>query len=104
MGSDYPSDDVTYSPSISMELDLHGRRFNVSAIGPEFITIRTGEAAAAGQGIVTMWVDGKSTVYQVELPEGIDPAKQRHACRPTDATADVEPPIHLRRALPAGVQ
>ena len=61
-----------YSPDISIELELHGERFNVAATGSEYLRLRNPRPMPPGRGTLRMTVNGNVTAKQVELPQGID--------------------------------
>jgi hypothetical protein len=63
------------SPDVSAVLHLHGHSLNVASIGPASLIVRTDTAVAPGTGLVRLTVGQKVTSYQVDLFEGIDPAR-----------------------------
>ena len=81
MHSDSRIDDVGYSPLISAELHLHGKRFVLSAMGPAFLTIHTTDSAPAGLGTIHLYINGVLSTSEVELPEGVAPDRKHHVCR-----------------------
>jgi hypothetical protein len=64
-----------YSPDISIELLVHGERFNVASLGPRNLALRDARPMAPGVGIVRLVVDGQVTVIHVDLRTGIDPSR-----------------------------
>jgi hypothetical protein len=70
-----PSSDTGYSPDISAELLIHGRRFNLASLGPDRIIVRTSEKVEPGRGTIRLRVDQRFTLFHIDLPQGIDPAK-----------------------------
>jgi len=71
----------SYSPDISMELLVHGERMNVAAMGPSNIVVRSARTAPPGPGTICLKVNGRITVYHIELPQGIDPTRQHQPVR-----------------------
>jgi hypothetical protein len=69
-------DDAGYSPSITIELHLHGERFNVASTGPDRVILRDARPMNAGTGVIQFTVDGKVTNYSVKLLSGIDPSRE----------------------------
>ena len=65
--------DGGYSPPITIELLLHGERFNVASTGPDRVILRNARSTAAGNGIIRFVVDGVVTDYRVNVIDGIDP-------------------------------
>ena len=78
-----------YSPEISAELFLHGRRFAVAAIGPHMIGLHVSENLEPGQGTIRLSVDGNTTIYHVDLVDGVDPARKRQPCRILSSSEEV---------------
>jgi hypothetical protein len=68
-----------YSPDISMELELHGERFNVAATGSATLRLRNPRTMPPGRGTLRMTVNGNVTTTHVELIEGINPDQKVHA-------------------------
>jgi hypothetical protein len=60
-----------YSPHIAMELELHGQRFNVAAIGPDSIRLRDARPMPPGQGTVRLTVGDNLTILVIDLHDGI---------------------------------
>jgi hypothetical protein len=75
------SSDIGYSPDLSGELTLHGQRFALAAMGPNGIVVRSPRAMEPGRGTIRMIIDGRQTVYNVDLWLGIDPAKREQVFR-----------------------
>ena len=69
-----PTPDAGYSPPISIELLLHGERFEVSSLGDGQLSLRSARAMKPGRGTVRVIVDSRVTTYQIEMHGGIDPA------------------------------
>ena len=63
-----------YSPEISMELILHGERFDVASLGSQDIVVRDARRVPAGQGTLRLVVDRKPTIFHVNLMHGINPS------------------------------
>jgi len=60
-----------YSPFIAMELELHGERFDVAAIGPESLRLRNARPMPPGQGTVRLTVKDNVTILVIDLYHGI---------------------------------
>jgi hypothetical protein len=75
MGIQLGDSDSGYSPPIAIELIIHGQRFDVASVGPDRAILRDARALNAGLGIIRLTVDAHVTVYQVDLTQGIDPAR-----------------------------
>jgi hypothetical protein len=67
------TEDSGYSPPISIELHLHGERFNVASVGPDNAILRDARPMQSGTGVIHFDVDGSVVLYQVNLFNGIDP-------------------------------
>ena len=72
-----PSSGGGYSPEISAELLIRDQVFKVAAIGAGGLVIHSPHPVEPGEGTIRMLVDGRETVYQVEIPDGIDPSRDR---------------------------
>jgi hypothetical protein len=68
-----PTQDAGYSPSITMELLLHGGRFNVASMGAGQLSLRDARRSDPGRGTVRVVIDGCTTLFHVDLPNGINP-------------------------------
>jgi hypothetical protein len=68
-----------YSPFIAMELELHGERFDVAAIGPNWIRLRNPRPMPPGQGTVRLTVNDNVTILVIDLYHGISVDQVRHA-------------------------
>jgi hypothetical protein len=68
-----------YSPDISMELELHGERFNVAASGSKTLRLRNARPMPPGLGTLRMTVNGNVTLTPVELYQGVDPNLKEQA-------------------------
>jgi hypothetical protein len=81
--------DTGYSPPISIDLTLHGQRYEVASVGPDRLYLSEPANAPPGRGVVRLTVDGRSTFTHVELPDGLDPSNRKQAMRlvgtPSDA-------------------
>lgn len=64
-----------YSPEISAELLIHGERFNVGSLGPDELIVRAPRPIKPGPGTVRLTVDGRVTLYHIDLFNGIDPTR-----------------------------
>jgi hypothetical protein len=73
--------DAGYSPPLDMELILHDERFEVSSLGPGQLSLRSARTSSPGRGIVRLVIDGRTTLFHVEMFEGIDPARQDQSFR-----------------------
>jgi hypothetical protein len=73
--------DSGYSPPLRIGLELHGRRFDVAEISPEFVRVRGAVPAAPGVATVRFELDGALTVSEVVLFDGIDPQRKRQPIR-----------------------
>ena len=60
-----------YSPHIAIELEFHGQRFNVAAIGPDFMRLRDARPMPPGKGTVRLTVADNVTILIIDLPDGI---------------------------------
>ncbi len=65
------------SPEISAELLLHGQRIAVASIGPDAIVVWGVQRVERGQGTIRLDMDGRITLYHVDLVNGIDPDRDR---------------------------
>ncbi len=83
--------DAGYSPPISIDLTLHGERYEVASVGPDRLYLQQPAIAPPGHGVVRVTVDGRSTFYQVDLFAGLDASARRQSLRlivsPSDAVA-----------------
>ncbi len=81
--------DAGYSPPISIDLTLHGERYEVASVGPDRLYLSEPAHAPPGRGVVRLTVDGRSTFTHVELFAGLDPTTRRQPMRlvgtPSDA-------------------
>jgi hypothetical protein len=68
-----------YSPFIAMELELHGERFDVAAIGPESVRLRNAKSMPPGQGTVRLTVKDNVTILVIDLYQGIAVDRARQA-------------------------
>jgi hypothetical protein len=80
-----PPPDAGYSPEISAELLLGKERFAIAALGPGHVRLKAPQICRPGRGIITMIVDGRSTVYHVDLFSGISPDHAEQPLRLLDA-------------------
>ena len=80
--------DEGYSPPISIELVLHGHRFNVASVGPNMAILRNARKLEPGNGIIQWNVGGQITVYHAILPQGIDPQRNEQPFVLIDATSE----------------
>jgi hypothetical protein len=64
-----------YSPNVSMELTIHGERFNVASLGPSKFIVRNPRLVKPGAGTLRLLVDTRVTIYHMELIDGIDPKR-----------------------------
>ena len=67
-----------YSPDISIELAIHGEKFDVASFGPSTVRIRSARLMSPGNGTIRLSVAGQVSLFQVEMLSGIDPARQEH--------------------------
>ncbi len=68
--------DSGYSPPISITLTLQGEHYNVASLDSGRVRLRDARPAEPGQGVIRLEVDGRITLFHVDLTEGIDPARQ----------------------------
>jgi len=80
MSNHRPQTPSDYSPFIAMELELHGERFDVAAIGPESIRLRNARPMPPGQGTVRLTVNDNVTILVIDLYDGVavDQARQAY--------------------------
>ena len=87
--SDTPTQsDTGYSPPISIDLTLHGERYEVAAVGPDRLYLTEPVHALAGRGVVRLTVDGRSTFTHVDLFAGLDPTVRKQPMRLLGAPSD----------------
>jgi hypothetical protein len=80
--SAYPiATDSGYSPPLTVSLELHGQRFDIAEIGPEFVRVRGAVPVAEGVAKVHFELDGQLTISEVDLFDGIDPQRKRQPCK-----------------------
>ena len=85
---DHPiAPDSGYSPPLHIDLELHGERFDVAEIGPEFLRVRGAVAVAPGMATVRIELDDRLIVSKVHLFDGIDPQRKRQPCRTSTEAA-----------------
>jgi hypothetical protein len=70
-----------YSPPITIELQIGSNHFNVASMSSEGIALRDATPLGPTSGVIRMTVDKHLTVYHVELPQGIDPARDEQVYR-----------------------
>jgi hypothetical protein len=81
--------DSGYSPKITIELILHGQRFNVASVGPTMAILRDARKMEPGAGVIQWNVDGRVTSYRVEFSQGVDPERAEQPLVLLDAVAEV---------------
>jgi hypothetical protein len=63
-----------FSPSLSISLIAGSQHFNVASIGGGQLRLRDARPTPATRASVHFKIDGRLSVYQIDLPEGIDPS------------------------------
>ena len=66
-----------YSPPISITLQVDATQFDVAAVGPDHLVLRSPRQIPPLSGTLVVKVDGQETIRRVMLPEGINPSKKR---------------------------
>jgi hypothetical protein len=75
-----------------MILRIGGQELPVAQMGPDFLILKEPATGPAGQGVVTLTVDGISEEIPVNLPQGISLDSRRITI------AEVEAPVALAEA------
>jgi hypothetical protein len=65
-----------YSPPISAHILLHGERFKVGSLGPNRLVLQDPRPMDPGVATLHFTIDGNLRISQLNLIEGIDPARQ----------------------------
>ena len=73
--------DSGYSPPLSITLGLDGRQFNVAELGPDFLRLHGAVAVPPHPGTVRIEIDGRPTVFRIDLFDGVDPQRKRQPFR-----------------------
>jgi hypothetical protein len=63
-----------FSSELSGYLNLHGERFPLGQLGPEYIILRNAAEAPPGRGEIVLYHDGEESRLAVNLPNGISGA------------------------------
>jgi hypothetical protein len=84
--------ETKHSPVLSAELSIHGHRFNVAALGPDHVVVRSSRPVPPGQGVIRLTIDDQLTIHHVELPEGVNPSRREQHYRLLEARS--MPPIN----------
>jgi hypothetical protein len=82
--------DSGYSPPLHIELHLDGRQYAVAEVCGDFVRLRNAVVAPPGVGTLRVEIDGRPTLFRIDLFDGIDPQRKRQPCRtqaPLDADA-----------------
>ncbi len=67
-----------YSPNVALGLLIDGRRFELSHVGPEDVTVRDRcEPIPPTDAELVITVDDESETYKIYLPNGIPAAPQK---------------------------
>jgi hypothetical protein len=91
--------DAGYSPAISIELVLHGERYEVASLSPGRLLLRDARIAPPGRGIVTVSVAGNPTRFLVDLTDGILPDQKAQSFRSADSTLESPEALELGRSV-----
>ncbi len=83
------TDDSGYSPPISIELHLHGEKFNVASVGPNSAILRNARPMDPGTGTIHFDIDGNVVLYHVKLFNGIDPQVEEQPFELVDVQSEV---------------
>jgi hypothetical protein len=92
MDATHSASETKHSPVLSAELSIHGHRFNVAALGPDHIVVRSSRPVPPGEGVIRFTIDDQPTIYHVELPDGVDPGRREQQYRLLEARSI--PPIN----------
>ena len=68
-------DQQSHSSDVEMRLDFDGKTFEVSSTLPDRLRLRNAAEAPRGTGRLTINIDGRETVDNVRLPDGIDASR-----------------------------
>ena len=66
-----------YSPSIRITLEAGGNQFDVAAMGPDHVVLRSPRQLSPMTATLIVNVDRQETIRRVKLTEGINPALKR---------------------------
>ena len=66
-----------YSPPIRITLEAGGSQFDVAAMGPDHVVLRSPRQLPPMTATLIVNVDGQETIRRVKLPEGINAASKR---------------------------
>ncbi len=69
------------SPDIRMELLMGGQSFRVAQICDGNITVREPRQMPSGVATIRLTVGADVTIYEISLPNGIDPALRKQSYR-----------------------
>lgn len=65
-------DQQSHSSDVEMRLDFDGKTFEVASTLPDRLRLRNAAAAPRGNGRLIISIDGRETIDEVRLPDGID--------------------------------
>jgi len=66
-----------YSPPIRITLEAAGNQFDVAAMGPDHVVLRSPRPIPPMAATLIVNVGGQETIRRVKLTEGINPASKR---------------------------
>jgi len=64
-----------YSANIQMHLSVNGHVFSIGQLGPNFLLLDNPIDHPAGEGVITLHIDGREKSWPVYLPDGITAGK-----------------------------
>ncbi|MDB5324347.1 MAG: hypothetical protein JWN40_5978 [Phycisphaerales bacterium] len=70
-----------HSPDIRMDLLMGGQRFQLAQMCDGDITVREPRQMPPGIATVRLTVGTEVTIYEINLPHGIDPARRKQSYR-----------------------
>ena len=68
---------IRYSPPIRITLEIAEKQFDVAAVGPDHLVLRSTQSVPPLPAVLIVNVDGEKVVRRVTLPNGIDPSCKR---------------------------
>lgn len=89
MQSNPTSVESGYSPPLTIDLTMHGERYDVASIGPDSLTLRNPRIARPGHAVVRITIDGRPIIHHIDLFDGIDPARRKQTFRQLGVAEEV---------------